>query len=252
MVEEESAEAKKESLHKRSERHAIYTIIDAVFGLSLGLGAFSLTDLPMLNTSDLLTAIGFFGFSYFIIFMSWMIIRRYFVGHTVYGSINGILSFTGFFIAIMPIPIRIILMQFLEPTSSDILEGAFILYPLCLSAITITVGILSFAFLKQSGKTAPREDLVHLVTEGVGSFVMGLVFLISAFMPYEKSIKDVMVPILQLPPEITNLPFKVGFWLLGGILMATPAVIVTRLILSRRKGSGIINTSSSSNKNKNI
>jgi hypothetical protein len=239
MVDEESAGAKKESLHERSERHAIYTIIDAVFGLSLGLGAFSLTDLPMLNTRDLLVAIGFFGFSYFIIFMSWMTIRRYFVGHIVYGSINGILSFTGFFIAIMPIPIRIILMQLLEPTSLDILEGAFMLYPICLSAITITVGILSFAFLRQSGKTAPWKDLMHLVTEGVGSFVMGLVFLISAFIPYEKSIKDILGPILQLPPEIANLPFKVGFWLLGGILTAIPAVIVTRLILSRSKGSRI-------------
>ncbi len=235
MVEEDRSEERKESLHAQSERHAIYTIIDAVFGLSLGLGAFSLTDLPLLSTHDLLIAIGFFGFSYFIIFMSWMTIRRYFVGHIVYGSINGILSFTGFFIAITPIPIRIILMQLLEPTSSDILEGALMLYPICLSAITITVGILSFAFFKQSGKTAPWSDLVHLVTEGVGSFVMGLVFLISALIPYDQSIQDVLGSILHLQPEIANFPFKVGFWFIGGIFLTIPAVLVTRLVLSRRK-----------------
>jgi hypothetical protein len=227
----ENNEEREESLHARSERQAIYVIIDAVFGLSLGLGAFSLTELPILNTRDLLISIGFFGFSYFIIFMSWMIIRRYIVGHTVYGSINMILFFTGFFVAIMPIPIRIILMQLLEPTSSDLLGGAFMLYPICLSAITITVGIFSFAFSKQSGKTAPWEDLVHLLTEGVGAFVMGLVFLISAFMPYETSIKDVLGQILPLPPEIAELPFKVGFWFLGGILIAIPAFIVARSIL---------------------
>ena len=90
MVKEYYEERKGESLHERSERHAIYVIIDAVFGLSLGLGAFSLTELPIVRTHDLLAAIGFFGFSYFIIFTSWMIIRRYFVGHTVYGSINGL------------------------------------------------------------------------------------------------------------------------------------------------------------------
>jgi hypothetical protein len=233
MVEENYE--KKESLHERSERHAIYVIIDAVFGLSLGLGAFSLTQLPMVNTRDLLAAIGFFGFSYFIIFMSWMIIRRYFVGHTVFGSINDILFFTGFFIAIMPIPIRIILMQFLEPTSSDLLGGAFMLYPICLSAITLTVGIFSFAFYKQSGKTAPWKDLVHLVSEGAGSFVLGLVFLISAFMPYELSIEDVLGTILQLPPEIANLPFKVGFWFLGGAVIAIPVAIVVTIILRARK-----------------
>jgi hypothetical protein len=235
MVEENYEKKRRESLHERSERHAIYVIIDAVFGLSLGLGAFSLTQLPIVNTRGLLAAIGFFGFSYFIIFMSWMIIRRYFVGHTVYGSINGILFFTGFFIAIMPIPIRIILMQFLEPTSSDLLGGAFMLYPICLSAVTITVGIFSFAFYKQSGKTAPWKDLVHLVSEGVGAFLLGLVFLFSAFMPYELSIEDVLGTILQLPPEIANLPFKVGFWFLGGLVIAMPAVIVVTIILQARK-----------------
>jgi hypothetical protein len=235
LVGEEPEEAEEESLHARSERHAIYVIIDAVFGLSLGLGAFSLTQLPMANTRDLLISIGFFGLSYFIIFMSWMIIRRYFVGHTVYGSINGILFFTGFFIAIMPIPVRIILMQFLEPTSPDLLEGAFLLYPICLSAITITVGIFSFAFSKQSWKTAPWKDLAHLLSEGVGAFVMGLVFLISAFMPYELSIEDMMGMILRFPPEIANLPFKVGFWLLGGLLAATPAMLVTTIILRAKK-----------------
>jgi hypothetical protein len=235
MVKEDYDKKEKESLHERSERHAIYVIIDAVFGLSLGLGAFSLTELPIVNTHDLFAAIGFFGFSYFIIFMSWMIIRRYFVGHTVYGSINGILFFTGFFIAIMPIPIRITLMQFLEPTSSDLLAGAFMLYPICLSAITTTVGVFSFAFYKQSGKTAPWKDVVHLVSEGVGFFLWGLAFLFSAFIPYELSIEDVLGTILPLPPEIANLPSKVGFWFLGGLVVAIPAGIIVTIILRARK-----------------
>jgi hypothetical protein len=231
MVKENNEKKNKESLHERSERHAIYVIIDAVFGLSLGLGAFSLTELPIANTHDLLVAIGFFGFSYFVIFMSWMIIRRYFVCHTVYGSINGLLFFTGFFIAILPIPIRIILMQLLEPTSSDLLGGAFMLYPICLSAVTITVGVFSFVFYKQSGKTAPWKDVVHLVSEGVGFFFLGLVFLFSAFMPFELSIEDVSGTILQLPPEIANLPFKVGFWFLGGLVITIPAGAVASIIL---------------------
>jgi hypothetical protein len=36
---------------------------------------------------------------------------------------------------------------------------------------------------------------------------------------------------LQLTLEITNLPFKVGFWFLGGMAIAMPALITTRLIL---------------------
>ena len=105
------------------------------------------------------------------------------------------------------------------------------LYPICLSAVTITVGVFSFVFYKQSGKTAPWKDVVHLVSEGVGFFFLGLVFLFSAFMPFELSIEDVSGTILQLPPEIANLPFKVGFWFLGGLVITIPAGAVASIIL---------------------
>jgi hypothetical protein len=44
----------------------------------------------------------------------------------------------------------------------------------------------------------------------VGFFFLGLVFLFSAFMPYELSIADVSGTFMQLPPEIGNLPFKLA------------------------------------------
>ena len=239
MVEEKSKATERESLHHKAERRAVYTIIDAVFGLSLGLGAFSLTELPLTNAQDLFVAIGFFGFSYFIIFMSCAGIRVYFEDYIIYGGINMILFFTGFFIAIMPLPIRIMLMQSLEPTSPDMLEAAWMLYPICLGAITLTMGIFSFAFSKQSWKDAPWKDLEHLLTDGVMSFAMGLVFLVSAFIPYETPIEYLLGPniIQMLPPPVAWLPYKVGFWFLGGLVMATPAYIATKIFLWRKKPS---------------
>jgi len=239
MVEEKSKATERESLHHRAERRAVYPIIDAVFGLSLGLGAFSLTELPLTDAQDLFVAIGFFGFSYFIIFMSWAGIRVYFEDYVIYGGINMILFFTGFFIAIMPLPIRIVLMQSLEPTSPDMLEAAWMLYPVCLGAITLTMGIFSFAFSKQSWKAAPWKDLEHLLTDGVMSFAMGLVFLVSAFIPYETPIEYLLGPdiIQMLPPPVAWLPYKVGFWFLGGLIIATPAYIATKIILWRKRSS---------------
>jgi len=236
MIEEKSA---KESLHHRAERRAVHTIIDAVFGLSLGLGAFSLTELPITNAQDLFAAIGFFGFSYFIIFMSWLGIRVYFEDYVVYGGVNMILFFTGFFIAIMPLPIRIVLMQSLEPTSPEIVEAAWMLYPICLGVITLTMGMFSFVFSKQSWKTAPWKDLEHLLTEGVMFFTMGLVFLVSAFMPYESPIEYLLGPniIQMLPPLVADLPYKVGFWFLGGLIIAIPAYIATKIVLWRKRSS---------------
>jgi hypothetical protein len=238
MVEEKS-KGERESLHHRAERHAFHNIIDAVFGLSLGLGAFSLTELPITNAPDLFAAIGFFGFSYFIIFMSWMGIRVYFEDYIIYGSINGILIFTGFFIAIMPLPLRIVLMQSLQPTSPDILEAAWMLYPICLSVITLTSGLFSFAFSKQSWKAAPLKDLEHLLTDGVMLFVMGLVFLVSAFMPYEITVEHLLGQsiIQMLPSAVAKLPYKVGFWFVGGFVMATPAYIAARIVLWRKRSS---------------
>ena len=109
------------------------------------------------------------------------------------------------------------------------------LYPICLSAVTITVGLFSFAFYKQSGKTAPWKDLVHLVSEGVGFFFLGLVFLFSAFIPYELSVENVLGTFLPIPLEIGNLPFKVGFWFLGGLVIALPAVIIATVTLRASK-----------------
>jgi hypothetical protein len=236
MVDERN-EAVGESLHHRAERHSIYVIVDAVFGLSMGLGAFSLTELPIAEPQDLLLAITFFGFSYFVIFMSWMGIRVYFEDYIIYGGINTILFFTGFFIAITPIPIRIILMQLIEPSSTVLLESAFMLYPICLSAVTLTMGTLSFAFSKQSWKTTPWKDFVHLLTEGIAFFVMGIIFLISAFIPYENLIKDVLDSSItqMLPTAIAEIPFKVGFWFLGGIILAMPAYVISKIIIERKK-----------------
>ena len=241
MVADNAKMEEKEDLHHRAERRAVYVIIDAVFGLSLGLGAFSLTDVPLDSSQDLFVAVGFFGFSYAIIFMSWILIRPFCEDYVVYGGANMILFLTGFFIAVMPIPLRIILMQMIQPSSPELLEAAFMLYPICLSVITITAGILSFAFSKQSWKTAPWKDVRHLLTDGSSIFTMGFIFLLSAFMSYEQTIEEVLGSMLPfpLPAQIAELPFKVGFWFLGGVVLVTPVYIAMKLILrhmeSKRK-----------------
>jgi hypothetical protein len=227
----------KESLHHKAERRAIYVIVDAVFGLSLGLGAFSLTDVPIASAQDMFVAVGFFGFSYFVIFMSWLMIRPFFEDYIIYGSANMILFMTGFFIAIMPIPLRIVLMQTIEPTSSDILGAALFLYPICLSAVTTTGGILSLVFSKQNWRTAPRKDVNHLLSDGISILMMGLIFFISAFIPHELTIQDVLGQSLVslLPLELAHLPFKIGFWFLGGLVLGVPASVATKIILWRLK-----------------
>jgi len=78
---------------------------------------------------------------------------------------------------------------------------------------------------------------VHLLTEGVGAFVMGIIFLVSAFIPYENQIKDMLDPsIIQiLPPPIPDISFKIGLWFSGGIILALPALIISKIIIEHKR-----------------
>ena len=236
-MEEGTSKPRKESVHQQAERNALYAIIDAVFGLALGLGAFSLTDIPLRSGHDLFLAVAFFAFSYIVISISWMSIRQFFKEYIVYGPINWILFLTGLFIAILPVSMRLIMMQFLEQTSLEILEASLMLYPFCMAVISMNMGIFSFVFSKQSKKTIPWDDFTHLLSDGVGSFVMGLVFLISVFIPLERTLGDVLPSdiLSTLPANAEGIPFKIVFWFLGGIVLAGPAILVTNLILRLRR-----------------
>ena len=86
------------------------------------------------------------------------------------------------------------------------------------------MGILSFAYAKQSRKIAPWPDFVHLLDEGVGAFVMGFVFLVSAFLPFGNTLRNVLDPSILsfLPPIFANFPSNIEFCILGGLIMALP------------------------------
>jgi hypothetical protein len=66
---------------------------------------------------------------------------------------------------------------------------------------------------------------------------MGIIFLISAFIPYENLTKDVLDPsIIQiLPPPIPDMPFKLVFWFFGGIILALPALIISKIVIEHKR-----------------
>jgi uncharacterized membrane protein len=57
---------------------AIAGIIDALFGLALGLGAFSLTSFPLRELVDVVDAILFFGVTYIFIVVAWIILSQFY------------------------------------------------------------------------------------------------------------------------------------------------------------------------------
>jgi hypothetical protein len=56
-------------------------------------------------------------------------------------------------------------------------------------------------------------------------------------MPYENPIESLLGPniIQMLPSIVADLPYKVGFWFLGGLVVAVPAYIITKIILWRKR-----------------
>jgi len=65
---------------------------------------------------------------------------------------------------------------------------------------------------------------------------MGIIFLISVFIPLERTLADVLpFNVLSKLPPVEWIPFKVAFWFLGGVALAGPAVLITNLILRFRR-----------------
>ena len=171
-----------ESKHQRSERRAVQIITDAVFGLSIGLAAFSLTEYQISVIEDVYFAIGFFFLTFFFISLLWAWLRRFFEDYPVYGGgISGILYVSCFLIAILPFIMRLFFTGFSGGTEEVALVAQEWLYPLDMGAISVLVASLHVLFLKQGRGRVPWSEYKHIATDGYAAFVFGAGFLLSAF-----------------------------------------------------------------------
>ncbi|NHI83145.1 MAG: hypothetical protein EAX81_02405 [Candidatus Thorarchaeota archaeon] len=211
----------KESLHQRSERKAIQIITDTVFGLALGLGAFSLTEYEISTIEDVYFAIGFFFLTFFLVSLFWVWVRRFFEDYVVYGeTISGILYILCLLVAILPFIMRLFFSGFIGESGEVSFLAQTWLYPLDMGSIGMLVGSLHVLFLNQGRGRVPWEEYKHVVTDGYTAFVLGGGFLLSAAIPNNLTLADILF--FSIPSPFADITAKIGVWFIVVLL----AVIV--------------------------
>jgi hypothetical protein len=220
-----------ETLHRRSERKAVQIITDAVFGLSIGLAAFSLVEYEINVMEDVYFAIGFFFLTFFFISLWWAWLRRFFEDYPVYGGgIAGILYLSCFLVAILPFIMRLFFTSLSGGTEEVALIAQTWLYPLDMGAISILVASLHVLFLRQGRGTVPWSEYKHIATDGYAAFVFGAGFLLSAFAPATLALADLLF--FSIPSPFAEIPAKLGVWF---ILVFLAAIVYVPLELALRR-----------------
>ncbi len=222
---------KEESLHHRSERRAMHIVTDAVFGLALGLGAFSLIEYPINTLNDIFVAIGFFALTFFLISLFWMWIRRFFEDFPIYGSgMTFTLWVLCFLVAILPFIMRLFFSGTFGGAEEVATFASLLLYPLDMGAIALLVGLLHVLFLKQGRSGTPWSDYKHIASDSIFAFILGVGFLFSAFLPVTMTFGELLP--LGLPVTIALIPARFGIWIII-FLAAIPVYLIMEIIFRR-------------------
>lgn len=221
----------RESLHQRSERRAIQIVTDAVFGMAIGLAAFSLTEYQINTIEDVYFAIGFFFLTFFFISLFWMWVRRFFEDYAIYGgAMTGILYIICFLVAILPFIMRLFFTGMYGGTEEVAVLAQIWLYPLDMGAISVLVGGLHILFLMQGRGAVPWSEYKHIATDGYSAFVFGGGWLLTAVAPADMTMGEFLT--FPFPEFLAGAPAKFGVLV---VLIFLAAIVYGVLELGLRR-----------------
>jgi len=213
----------------------MYIITDAVFGLAIGLAAFSLTEYEINVIEDVYFAIGFFFLTFFFISLFWAWIRRFFDDYPVRGgAMSGILYLSCFLVAILPFIMRLFFSSLSGGGEEVSVFAQTWLYPLDMGFLSILVGGLHILFLRQGRNTVPWDEYKHIATDGFGAFIFGGGFILSAIAPGNLTLGEYIE--LFAPYFFGAAPAKFGVWIVL-IIIAIPIYVVMEIGLRRMQRS---------------
>jgi hypothetical protein len=213
----------------------MYIVTDAVFGLAIGLAAFSLTEYEITVIEDVYFAIGFFFMTFFLISLFWMWVRRFFEDYPIRGGgITGILYMLCFLVAILPFIMRLFFSGMFGGGEEVALMAQTWLYPLDIGLIGMLVFSLHLLFMKQGKNTVPWSEYKHMATDAFTAFVLGGGFLLMAVVPNDQTLRDLLW--FLSPSVIPDIPAKFGVWIIL-IICAIPIYIVVEFGLRRMERS---------------
>jgi len=153
------------------QERAIAGIIDGLFGLALGLGAFSLTSFPLRELSDVFDAIFFFGVTYIFIIVAWIILSQFYEELPLTGAKLARLDMLIIFLVILsPFLMRTLWTPSLQSIGS-------IFFSIEMSVIFMALGVMYQAYIGRNCKKLGGKVCAKLRAERNVQFIVSIILL---------------------------------------------------------------------------
>lgn len=155
------------------------SITTEVFALTLGLGAFSLSSIPLTSMEDVVVAIGAFAIAFMYVAMIWIISSRFFEAYPLYDDAFLALDFVMLFlVALGPFIMRAIFFE-----SPELQQPMSVLYGLDLMGTYAILGFLHQKFIWQNRECLKPERIKQVKMDRNMQFVASVWFLVSTVIP---------------------------------------------------------------------
>lgn len=187
----ESPEVQKMSQVFYSKMRAMY---NQLFGMALGLSAFSLTDLPVKAAADIIPPLAHFAFLFFLIVVSWNKLFRVYAAISTFDElIDFLIAWVAFFVVLAPPVFRLVVVP--DPVTREIGSIAF---PIVMAMLALTNGVLYL----HTGGFWRREVAISSEIKNefrwwaMGSLALGAVFLASLLIPLAATLGHVSLRVI--------------------------------------------------------
>lgn len=204
-----------EEAQERVDRYR--ALNNAVFGLALGLGSFSLSGFPIQGLEDIVMALALFASMFTIILGIWHDAHRmlkYPFGMS-FASLNYSLLFL---VAIMPFSLRLLV------EVGEVMEIAATLYPLNVMGSLLVLAVMYQIYVTHNRDVLSKELILWGKESRNFTLIVAIFYALSLFLPSE-------VELLPLPPDAPRFLQRLFLWFLGW-----PIAIVYGIIYERVHG----------------
>jgi len=199
--------------HERVDRYR--ALNNAVFGLALGLGAFSLSGFPIQGLEDIVMALALFASAFTIILGIWHDVHR--MLKYPFGMFFAFLDYLLIFlVAIVPFSLRLLM------EVGEVMKIAATLYPLNVTVSLLVLAVMYHSFVKHNQDVLSKELILWGKESRNGILIVATFYAVSLFLPLE-------VELLPLPPDAPRFLQRLFLWFLGWPAMIAYGIIYERV-----------------------
>jgi uncharacterized membrane protein len=164
----------------------IKAMTNSIFAMSIGLCAYSLTDFAIGRGEDIMIAMVYFAFTFFVIIIFWGEIFRVFAAVLYYDDILlTITIFLTYSITLLPFFFQLVL-----SSDSQVARFGMTLFPVFMGSAAILNSSLFIIALKRRFFEIPKDDILEMKRAAYGGPLMAIVFILSLWIPTTATIQS--------------------------------------------------------------